>query len=78
MVYIACFTELNLQICDYAQKRRIYRENGNYTPDENFCGHFCLRRKASNFCQADRRLPLMNHLNVVYGCRDASQITELF
>ena len=23
MVYIAYFTELNLQICDYAQKRRI-------------------------------------------------------
>ena len=27
MVYIAYFTELNLQICDYAQKRRICREN---------------------------------------------------
>ena len=27
MVYIAYFTELNLQICDYAQKRRICRGN---------------------------------------------------
>ena len=27
MVYIAYFTELILQICDYAQKRRIWREN---------------------------------------------------
>ena len=29
MVYIAYFTELNLQICDYAQKRRICREKWN-------------------------------------------------
>ena len=27
MVYIAYFTELDLQICDYAQKRRICRKN---------------------------------------------------
>ena len=30
MVYIAYFTELNLQICDYAQKWRICRENCKY------------------------------------------------
>ena len=27
MVYMAYFTDLNLQICDYAQKERICREN---------------------------------------------------
>ena len=40
MVYIAYFTEVNLQICDYAQKRRIRRENCKYALDENFHGHF--------------------------------------
>ena len=30
MVYIAYFTELDLQICDYAQKRSICRENSKY------------------------------------------------
>ena len=30
MVYIAYFTELNLQICEYAQKRSICRENCKY------------------------------------------------
>ena len=50
MVYIAYFTELNLQICDYAQKRRICRENCNFAFDENFHGHFCPRRKAAKFC----------------------------
>ena len=50
MVYIAYFTELNLQICDYAQKRRICRENCKYVLDENFHGHFCPRRKAAKFC----------------------------
>ena len=44
MVYIAYFTELNLQICDNAQKRRICRENCKYAFDENFHGHFCPRR----------------------------------
>ena len=34
MVYIAHFTELNLQICDYTQKRHICRENCKYAPDE--------------------------------------------
>ena len=50
MVYIAYFTELDLQICDYAQKRRICRENCKYALDENFHGHFCPRRKAAKFC----------------------------
>ena len=37
MVYIAYFTELNLQICNYAQKQRICRENCKYGLDEKFC-----------------------------------------
>ena len=36
MVYIAYFTELILQICNYVQKRRICRENSKYATDENF------------------------------------------
>ena len=35
MVYIAYFTELNLQICNYTQKRRICREKCKYVLDEN-------------------------------------------
>ena len=50
MVYIAHFTELNLQICDYAKKQRICCENCKYALDENFHGHFCPRRKAAKFC----------------------------
>ena len=50
MVYIAYFTELILQICDYAQKRRICRENCKYALDGNFHCHFCSRRKAAKFC----------------------------
>ena len=50
MVHIAYYAELNLQICNYAQKRIICRKNSKYAPDENFCGHFCPRRKAANFC----------------------------
>ena len=50
MVYIAYSTELNLQICDCAQKRRICRENCKYALDENFHGHFCPPRKAAKFC----------------------------
>ena len=40
-LYIAYFTELNMQTCDYAQKRRKRR---------NFFSHFRPRRKAANFC----------------------------
>ena len=39
MVCIAYYIELNVQICNYAQKQRICRENSKYAPDENFCGH---------------------------------------
>ena len=53
IVYIAYFTELNLQICDYAQKQRICRENCQYAFDEKFHGHFCPRRNAANFCHPD-------------------------
>ena len=53
MVYIAYFTELNLQICDYTQKRRICCENCQYVLDENLHGHFCPRRKAAKFCHPD-------------------------
>ena len=41
MVFIAYFTELNLHICDYMQKRHICRENCKYALDERFHGHFC-------------------------------------
>ena len=50
MVYIAYFTELSLQICYYAQKRRICRENSKYAPDGNIYGRFRPRRQAANFC----------------------------
>ena len=32
MVYIAYFTELILQICDYAQKRRIWSKKAPFLP----------------------------------------------
>ena len=50
VVYIAYFTELNLQICYYAEKQRICRKNCKYALDENFHDHFCPRRKAAKFC----------------------------
>ena len=50
IVYIAYFTELKLQMCDYAQKRHICREKCKYALDENFYGHFCPRRKVAKFC----------------------------
>jgi len=53
MAYVAYYSELNVQICDYAQKRRILRENGKNALDEYFHGHVCLRRKAANFCHPD-------------------------
>ena len=37
MVNITFYTELNLQICSYAQKRCICSENSKYAPDEIFC-----------------------------------------
>ena len=53
MVYIAYFTELNSKIWDYAQKRRICRENFKYALDERFHGHFCPRRKPAKSCHPD-------------------------
>ena len=50
MVFITYYTELDLQICNYMQKRRICRKNSKYALDENFYDHFCPRRKAANFC----------------------------
>ena len=47
MVYFAYFTELILQICDYAQKWHIWRENCKYALEENFHCHFCSWRKAA-------------------------------
>ena len=47
MVYIAYLTELILQICNYAQKRRICRKNSKYALDENLYDHFCPRQKAT-------------------------------
>ena len=44
------YTELNWKICNYAQKRRICRENSEYAPDKYFWGHFCPGQKAANFC----------------------------
>ena len=35
MAYIAYHTELNVQICNYAQKLRICRKNSKYPFDEN-------------------------------------------
>ena len=40
MVHIAYYTELNLHICNCAQKRRICRENSRYTPDDKFLWAF--------------------------------------
>ena len=42
IVYIAYYTELNLQICNYAFVAKIV--------SKNFFGHFCPCRKAANFC----------------------------
>ena len=54
MIYIAYFAELNSKIWDYAQKRRICRENCNYALDERFHGHVCPRRKPAKSCHPDQ------------------------
>ena len=54
MVYIAYFTELNMRICDYAQKRCICRENYKYALDEIFMAIFA----------PDERLPSSATLSV--------------
>ena len=45
MVYIAYYTELNLQICNYTQIRRICREKSKYALGESFYGRFCPRSR---------------------------------
>ena len=42
MVYIAYYTELNLQICNYVQKRRICREIANTRLTKVFVASFAL------------------------------------
>ena len=42
MVYIAYYTDLSLQICNYAQKRRICRINSKYALDEIFMANLAL------------------------------------
>ena len=42
MVYIAYYTELNLQICNFTQKLRICRENRKYAFDKNFYAQFYI------------------------------------
>ena len=44
-LYIAYSTELNLQTCNSAQKRRIFRENSKYAPDEFFLAIFALAER---------------------------------
>ena len=43
MVYIAYFTELIVQICNYTQKWRIFRDNSKYAPEESFVAIFAER-----------------------------------
>ena len=45
MVYIAFYTELNWQICNYAQKRRICRGNSKYAFYEHFMAIFALAER---------------------------------
>ena len=45
MAYIAYYTELNLQIYNDAQKRRICRENRKYALDKNFMAIFALAER---------------------------------
>ena len=54
MVSIVYYTELNVQICNYAQIQRICNENSKNALDESFYGHFCPRRNVANFCHPGR------------------------
>ena len=45
MVYFVYYTELNLQVCNYAQKRRICRKNSKYAPDEKFVAIFAFAER---------------------------------
>ena len=59
MVCIAYYTEIDWQICKFAQKRRICRENSKYALDEYLYTLFCPRRKAANFCHPVLLLSLL-------------------
>ena len=74
MVYIAYFTELNLQICDYEQKRRICRENSKYAFDGNSYDHFCPLRKAANVCYPAL---LKDEWHVLHDLKEMREIKEL-
>ena len=45
MVYVSHYTELILQICNYAQKRQICRENSKCAPDENFVPKYAFAER---------------------------------
>ena len=59
ILYIAYYTAFN-----YTQKRRICRKNSKYESDESFCGQFCARWKAANFCHPglDETIPFIFHI----------------
>ena len=48
MVYNTYHTKLNLQICNYTQKRRICRENSKNAPAKIFVGIFAFPERLSN------------------------------
>ena len=61
--FFACYTELNVQICNYVYKQRICREKRKIRAWRKFCGQFCLRRKAANFCHpAIYQMCINNHI----------------
>ena len=60
-------TELNLQICDYAQKQRICRENCKHALDKNFHGHFCSQRKDAKFCHPESDHSIILTLYLVFS-----------
>ena len=45
MVSIANHSELNLQACNYAQKRRICHEKSEYALDESYMAIFALAER---------------------------------
>ena len=67
MVYIAYFTELNLQICNNVQKRGICRKNCKHALDENFHCQFCSRRKASKFCHPASAIYCMPSSSIIFS-----------
>ena len=53
MVYIAYYTELDLQICNHAQKRHVFRENSKYAPDKNFVAFLTFAENLPIFATLD-------------------------